>query len=179
MKFKKKYVLYIVIGVIVLALTIFPRVESTPQNQDTTQTPISHGSSSNYIIEIKGEVIKPGVYQISSDTRLYEMIQIAGGLTKDAETEFLNLAQNLYDGQSIVIPKKQEEQKETSTTSKISINQASAVELTQLTGIGDARANAIIAYRNIHGGFSRLEDIMKVSGISESIFNQIKDDIRL
>jgi len=129
------------------------------------------------VVEIKGEVNRPGVYMMDIDERLYSLIRVAGGLTGNAEIEGINFAQKLSDGMVITIPRKQDNQDQ--ITNKISINRATIYELMTLKGIGEARAKSIIDYRNTHGPFTNIEGLLNVPGISETIFNQIKDNITL
>lgn len=157
------------------------------------------------IVDIKGEVTTPGVYELIKGSRVIDVINEAQGLTSNANTRYINLSKTLEDGDAIVIYSNQEieeaskEEKIEVTTpcvcedinnacienninnsdsdGKININTASIEQLTTLTGIGEAKAKAIIQYREENGNFSTIEDIMKVSGISENIFAKIKENI--
>lgn len=124
------------------------------------------------IIEIKGAIKKPGLYTVSNGIMLYEVINIAGGLLYNASTTNLNLTQVFNNNTSIIIPFNTD----SFNSQLININIASIEELMTLSGIGEAKAMAIIEYRQ-KNYFNTIEDIMKVSGISESLFNKIKDDI--
>jgi competence protein ComEA len=155
-------------------------------------------------VDIKGYVNKPGVYKIDSGTRVIDAINKAGGLKKDANTRFINLAKEINDGDVIVIYSNSEikkaqkqdviyvetpcvceevkndacyKEETTSNTSKININTASLDDLKKLNGIGDAKAKAIIEYRTKNGNFKSIEDILKVSGISQTIYAKIKENI--
>ncbi len=183
-------------------------------------------------VDIKGEVKKPGVYEIDSSSRVSDVISLSGGLTKNANTRFINLSKTLKDGDVIVIYSNSEiknatkekiktvyvetpciceevkndaclvenlnieeaikeietnstnetiieEKNETIISNKININTASIEELMTLTGIGEAKAKAIIEYRNANGKFNNIEDIINVKGISESIYAKIKEDITI
>ena len=158
---------------------------------------------SEIYIDIKGYVNKPGVYKISSTSRVIDAIEVAGGLKKDANTRFINLSKTLNDGDVIVIYsnseiKKAEKQdviyvetpcvceevkndacykEETTVTGKVNINTSSLEELKTLNGIGDAKAKAIIDYRTQNGNFKSIEDILKVNGISQTIYAKIKENI--
>lgn len=166
---------------------------------------------SKYIyIDVKGSVENPGVYEIEENKRVIDVIDKAGGLSKNANTRFINLAKELSDGDVIVIYSNEEiekkekekivyvdvpcvceevkndacykeesvgEQKE-ETKALISINSSTFEELTTLSGIGEAKAKAIIAYREITP-FVTIEDIKNVSGISESLYSKIKDFITI
>lgn len=162
-------------------------------------------SAEYVIVDIKGEVTTPGVYELIKGSRVIDVINEAQGLTSNANTRYINLSKTLEDGDAIVIYSNQEieeaskEEKIEVTTpcvcedvnnacienninnsdsnGKININTASVEQLTTLTGIGEAKAKAIIQYREENGNFSTIEDIMKVSGISENIFAKIKENI--
>lgn len=133
-------------------------------------------------VHICGEVVNEGVYNVKEDSRVYEVLELAGGLTKEAATDYVNLARQVKDGEQIIFPSK--EQIETGEFDMddaeekfVNINTASLEKLTTLSGIGDSRAKLIIDYREEHGDFETIEDIMKVSGIKEGAFNKIKDSI--
>ena len=157
------------------------------------------GNSSDDLIYayICGAVESPGVYALPAGSRVYELAEAAGGLRADAALESVNLAAVLEDGQMIQILTEEEylssgtgtgtasgssSSSETtasssSDNSKINLNTATAEELTTLNGIGEAKAAAIIAYREENGAFSSIEEIMEVDGIAEGIYEKIKDSI--
>ena len=149
-------------------------------------SPVSSAPSAEKIIyvDLKGAVERPGVYGMKQGERLNDLLS-EGGLLPDADISFLNLAQILFDAQVVTIPSKSAadfgDQSQPSapqnSSGKININTASDTELEKLSGIGLAKAGAIINYRRDHGFFTTIEDIKKVSGIGESIFEQIKDAI--
>ncbi len=142
------------------------------------------------VVDIFGAVADPGVYTLSPDSRIYEAIEIAGGLLEDAYTGHLNQAAHVIDGQKIEIPllvKNEEEyytigeidQAVSDPISLININSASVDELIELPNIGETRANAIIDYRNLNGPFTKIDDVINVSGIGEITFKLIKDLITI
>ena len=96
--------------------------------------------------------------------RLYQAVELCGGLIDEADGTRVNLAMQLKDGGA-------------GSSNLIDINKASKSELMQLSGIGEARALDIISYREKHGAFKRIEDIKNVSGIKDAAFNKIKDYI--
>jgi competence protein ComEA len=133
-------------------------------------------------IHVSGHVMRPGVYQLPEGSRVFEAIQAAGGATVEGDIQKLNLAQIVHDGQKIIVPGEGEEEKTqegdvVNNNGKVNINTAPSELLQTLPGIGPARAQGIIEYRQQHGPFKRIEDIQNVSGIGTSIFNQIKDKI--
>lgn len=173
----KKFIPYI-IGLILVGYMIISNVINTRETEQNFDIPIPIENSGVIIVEIKGEIKRPGIYKIHETTRLFEVIVLAGGFTKEADFETLNLAQVVSDGMSIHIHAKQTVDTP-QEVHKISINDASLQMLMQLKGIGEARAKSIIEFRLKNGPFHRIEDLMKVSGISEAIYHQIKDDIRI
>lgn len=143
-------------------------------------------------VYVCGAVKVPGVYYLPANARAYQAVEAAGGFTEEARQEAVNLADYIQDGQQIYIPKTEEQGWEafasentaaseavlkTEDEPKISVNRASKEELMQLPGIGEAKAEAIIAYREEHGAFASKEDIMLVSGIKEAAYLKLKDKI--
>ena len=158
-------------------------------------------------VHVCGAVMRPGVYELPAGCRVYEAVREAGGFAENADQNYVNQAQTLRDGVKLVIPTKEEvaafsadgdgstralagivdgsaweiETGESGTASdgRININTASEAELCNIPGIGATRAAAIAAYRESHGSFQKPEDIMKVSGIKEGLYEKIKDSIRV
>ena len=111
--------------------------------------------------------------------RVTDAIEAAGGMTEEAAREFLNLAALLVDGQKLYVPTIDEamQEKQSSADGKVNINTADAGELMSLSGVGEAKAEAIIRYREEKGGFRSIEEIMSIEGIKEGVFQKIKDKI--
>ena len=142
---------------------------------------------------ICGEVINPGVYELSGDSRIYEAVDAAGGFTENAARECVNLASKVSDGMQITIYNREEaaslpaggtsagknsgQDQMSGSSSLVNLNTATKEELMTLKGIGEAKAEDIIRYREKSGGFKKIEDIMKISGIKENGFQKIKDSI--
>lgn len=160
---------------------------SKEYTQESTQDELTEDVITQTIcIHVCGAVINPGVYQLNSQSRLYEAIALAGGFTEKADQNHLNLAQLLQDGQQIYVYTTEETQMEDFMTDYLSkkqsdglinINTASMQELKNLPGIGDSKAQAIISYRENTGIFTSIEQIKKVEGIKEGLFQKIKDKI--
>lgn len=155
------------------------------------------------IVDIKGEVNIPGVYELIKGSRVIDVIMEASGLTENANTRYINLSKILSDGDSIIIysNKEIEDSKkdkteeciceeinsaciEENTTNSISndlinINTATKEQLMTLTGIGESKANEIIKYREENGNFKSIDEIINVNGISEKIFEKIKSNITI
>jgi len=149
---------------------------------------------SQIYIYICGAVDFPGVYCLKEGSRLYEAVELAGGMTNDADKNCLNMARQIVDGEQIVIltqeeaamqkeagtykfPSDQSTQETTQKSNLVNINTATVAELTTVSGIGESRAEAIIAYREKNGNFGSIEEIKKVDGIKEGLFYKIKDKI--
>lgn len=129
-------------------------------------------------VHVCGEIKNPGVYELGVGSRVYEAIEAAGGLTEDAATEGINQAKLLEDGQQLLIPSIHQ-MESSADDGKININQASKEELMTLSGIGEAKADAIIRYREAHGGFQSPEELMEIEGIKEGVFQKVKDQIKV
>lgn len=138
-------------------------------------------------VHICGEVQKPGVYSLPEGTRLVDALKAAGGVTLQAEENFLNLARLLADGERIEIPSTDAVREGTAcrdtdssgADTRININSASKEELMRLPGIGEGKADNILLYRSEHGAFRSAEDIMQVNGIKEALYERLKDYIKV
>lgn len=184
-----------VLIIVILIFAIFFRItDSLGQDKITIEEKDSSKSKSNVseiFIDIGGEVNSPGVYKVKDGTRLFEVINMAGGLTNMADTYSVNQAEHVEDGAKIVIPKIDNTQgndsenidKQTndvelksSINKKVNINIASKEELMTLNGIGEAIAERILSYRKEHK-FKKAEEIMSVPGIGNAKYEKIKDNI--
>ena len=169
-----------------------------------------------YQVDIKGEVINPGIYTVKEGSRVIDVIRLAGDLTEVADTSVLNLSKKVKDEMVIIVysydevenftatKEKEEIEQEaclsqngiqndacikdstddTSSSSvvisgKLSLNTATLDELMTLPGIGEAKAQAIIEYREEVGAFQNIEELKEVSGIGDAIFDQIKESITI
>ena len=172
------------------------RNESANQNRQPQNESASQESSQPpkiLYVYITGEISKPGVYKLSEDARIFQLVEMAGGFTPKADTVSINLAENVADGSNIHIGRKDSLQSPTipgmpanvrantpvtysqpqSQTGHVNINTANASELEKLPGVGAVTAQRIIEYRNQHGNFSRPEDLINVKGIGKSKLAQI------
>lgn len=140
-------------------------------------------------VYVCGAVNIPGVYELADGARVFEALKMAGGVTEEAVPEMVDQARLLVDGERIYVPTFEETQQnsiyaaETSEdgtqSRKVNINTAGQEELMTLTGIGEAKAQSIIAYREENGGFESVEEIMEIEGIKDGVFSKIKDDITI
>lgn len=187
------------------------KAEITESDQSSAiQQPVSQ----TIYVDVCGAVVNPGVYELSSDSRVFQAIEKAGGYLPGAAASYLNRARSLYDGQQIYVPTQEEVDSQTipltqdetaqdgvvqegtaqtgtaadntadgtETTQagqRINLNTADVFQLSTLTGVGESKALAIIAYREENGPFTSIEDIMNVPGIKEGTYEKIKDKIAI
>ena len=174
--------------------------------EDLKEETNTETSVKEIVVDVKGSVKKPGVYKIKENSRVTDAIDAAGGLSKNANTRFINLSKLLSDGDVVVIYSNEEiedakkedkivvetpciceevkndacyKEETTNTNRKININTATINELMTLTGIGESKAKLIIEYRTQNGNFKDIKDIMKVKGISETLFSKFKENITI
>lgn len=163
---------------ILILFTNQPRGEAVVLLPPPTPKPI--------LVHVSGAVTNPDVYPLPPGSHVQEAIEAAGGLLSQADTDTLNLAFKLEDGEKILVPFKPEERvnlpqeasgnmEESQTEFPININSATLDELTRLPGIGEVKGQAIIAYRQANGPFVVIEQIQNVSGIGPATFEKIKD----
>lgn len=134
------------------------------------------------MVYVCGAVVESGVYTLSENARIVDAITLAGGVTEQAAEEYLNLAAFLQDGEKIYVPTVEEAflwEQEAERKKLVNINTADAQMLSALPGIGESKAQDIITYREKHGSFKQLEDIMNVPGIKEYLFQKIVDYITI
>ena len=138
-------------------------------------------------VDIKGAIKHPDVYKMNNGDRVIDIISRAGGFLKQADETAINLAQKLQDEMVIIVPKEGENPIDTmvittdgggqDTEGKVKLNEATQAELETLNGIGPSKAQAIIDYREEHGPFQTVEDVLEVSGIGEKTLDHLKDDL--
>ena len=160
----------------------------TVDNTDNTNEDLE-----TIMVHIDGEVVTPGIISLKAGSRIADAIQACGGTTDISDISKINLAYELKDGQKVYIPSIYDVEDveyiqndagnnviipdSSSSSALVNINSATQAELETLPGIGPSTAAKIIDYRNKNGDFKNIEDIMDVSGIGESKFNNIKDYI--
>lgn len=173
------------------------------ENTEKTEN-IETNDSQSFVVYVSGYVNNPGVYELSAGSRVIDAIDAAGGYSKEAYDNYLNLASLIADGQMIYVPSEEEVESgsiergvasgadgsgvggvtggngggnSSGSGALVNINQASKEELMTLPGIGESKADKIIAYREENGRFSTPEGIMEISGIKDGLYNKIKDKI--
>jgi len=183
------------ISVLVGTVYVLRRPESAPATLViVTASPRPSATVASIMIDVRGAVNKPGVYSLAAGSRLQDALTLAGETLPNADTRALNLARKLNDGEQIYVPlqgeipptipsasgKSDSRSAPTPTRAgKLNLNTATLQELDALPGIGPVTAQSIIDYRNQNGAFKKLDDVKKVRGIGDSLYNQIKDLIAL
>ena len=215
MKFIKKHKgkIFIIIFIIFTAYTVIDTYSLKEPKEEKKEVTIKKQAKENketvsqkVLIDVKGEVNTPGVYELTVDNTVIDAIKKAGGLTSQSDTSNINLSKKLEDEMVIIVYSKEEikemnkeiecppcndvcvtkedekallEEKETEEkiTGKVNLNEADIEALQTLDGIGEVKAKAIIDYRDKNGPFKQIEDIKNVSGIGDSVYEKIKDNI--
>ena len=136
-------------------------------------------------VDVKGAVKSPGIYDLPVGSRVHDAVQKAGGLTEEADSKSLNLAQKVSDEALVYVPTKGEEAASqqvasgttpsTSKDKKVNLNKASLEELKQVKGLGGKRAQDIIDHREANGKFKSVDELKKVSGIGAKNIEKLKD----
>lgn len=133
------------------------------------------------IIDVKGAVNKEGVYEMKEGDRVKDVVQKAGGFLSEVDIKKVNLAQIVQDQMLLYIPSKNESEQGMFTSSKedgkIRINTAAKEQLEKITGIGSRKAESILKYREEHGPFQKIEDLLEIDGIGAKSLEKIKDQI--
>ncbi len=190
---KKEELLFVTgeIGETVLSAQPGTDSETAPPAQPGTDPETAQTERGGILVHVCGAVLHAGVYELKAGSRVYEAVEAAGGFAADADQNYVNQAQTLKDGVKLVIPTMEEaaqarereplieaaQGEDGVQDGRININTATAAQLCDIPGVGATRAAAIIAYRESHGGFHKPEDIMKVDGIKEGMYEKIKDSI--
>ncbi len=187
------YVLIVLVNAIILGAVVVFLARPAPKTiaiEPATPAPVSPTTPTpgRIVVYVSGAVQAPGVYALPDGARVDDAIKAAGGPAADADLARVNLARRLHDEEQVYVPRLGETNPPVppagatgsdSTTGKININTATATELATLPGIGPALAQRIVEYRQAHGPFARIEDLKKVSGIGDKVFERIKDLITI
>jgi len=164
-------------------------VNTTRVEEATTMMP------QNCYVDIKGEVLRPGVYEFSCESRIQEVIKKAGGFTEEADETKINLAQKITDQMQMIVPNVNSKQEggvtegnsekgnssnmilSNAKQGKVNINTATLEELQTIKGIGKKKAEAILQYRKEHGPFRTKEDLLEVKGIGKKALEAIESQV--
>ncbi|MCI8575623.1 MAG: hypothetical protein HFI09_04050 [Bacilli bacterium] len=177
-------------------------IDEVPPEED--EEPVKIENTNRIKVDVKGAIKNPKVYEVVEGTRIFELIELAGGTTKNASTKNINLSKKVQDEMVIYIYTEEEYQKKTTCSikndysgeiteeiankesvitenaentliTKINLNTATKEILMNIPNIGEKKAESIIEYRTEKGQFSKIEELKEISGIGESIYEKIKD----
>lgn len=173
--------------------TKLPIVSTSSSIQQPTSEEKKYSSEeSNILVDLKGAVQQEGVYKLRANSRVRDVIELAGGLTQEADRHAVNFAEKLVDEQVVYVAKQGEDisvlpnassagkaNAEMSNSTKVNINKANLEELQRISGIGVKRAQDILETRDSLGGFKTLDDLRQVSGIGEKTLEKLKHELSL
>ena len=157
-------------------------LDTSPEESEDIGRPEST-MAQDVCVYVCGRVVNPGVYILKEGERVCDAVALAGGMTADAALDYWNLAMRVEDGMKIYIPSVEEAAdmpsdsavNTSSSDGKTNINTADKEALMKLPGIGETRAERILLYRQEHGRFSDISELMQVSGIKESIYRELEE----
>lgn len=171
----------------------YDETETAELDNKELQTETAGNENVSCYVYVCGQVTAPGVFEMPAGSRVCDAIEAAGGLTENASREYWNLAKEVSDGEMIYVPTTEEAEElgrserdsgETQGAAegvtgdgRINLNTASKEQLMTIPGVGESKADSIIAYREEQGRFRSTEDVMNISGIKEGMYAKIKDYI--
>lgn len=158
--------------------------EALPVTKEVTEEP---AEEEIILVDVKGSVENPGVYEAEDGDRVVDLIADAGGLEKGADEKKINFAQRVTDEMVLYIPKEGEETAEielnmpanSTDDETVNLNTADSAELQTLPGIGPAKAEAIIDYRDTNGPFKEKEELKEISGIGDKTYEKLAELIKV
>jgi competence protein ComEA len=175
------HIIGVLVSLLVLAGVVMYMRRPTPQPIEIVEpSPSPIPTPVQIAVYITGAVVNPGVHYLPEGSRIEEALQAAGGPTAEADLNRINLARRVHDEEQIYVPQVGEENPLApsggpSGGSLININTATPAEMETLPGIGPTLAQRIVDYREAHGPFVAIEDVMNVQGIGEGLFSEIRD----
>lgn len=168
--------------------------QEVQQEETSSERVVETSTSSQEVadfitVDVKGAVKKAGIYELKAGSRVHDAIQQAGGLLETADSKSINLAQKLTDEAVVYVAAEGEEASPVTgtasaggatsagqdTAGKVNLNKATEADLQTISGIGQKRAQDIIAYRESAGGFKSVDDLKNVSGIGAKTLEKLKD----
>ena len=194
----KIIVICAIFGMVLGGFFLLKPVAQTPAKESNLQTEVTTVSKDEkedknqkeevveqdlITVDVKGAVKSPGIYDLPVGSRINDAVQKAGGLTDNADSKSINLAQRISDEALVYVPTKEEATSQeaysnasnTKENKKVNLNKASLEELKQVKGLGAKRAQDIIDHRESNGNFKSVDDLKKVSGIGAKTIEKLKE----
>lgn len=170
-----KIIIILVVAISIVLSSCANHQEITISEEEPTLKEVNY-----YMIDLRGEVYRPGIYKVQKGSLIIDVINLAGGLREEADLSQINLVEMINDNCKIIINKRQDpsttvENKVDKDNNKININTCTIEQLMTLPNIGSVKAKAIVEYRKANGSFKSIDNLLEVTGIGQSLFNQIKD----
>lgn len=172
----RKLVLVVALGVAAVMAILFTLNSPKPAPASSTPSAATVVQLPDYYVHIVGEVQKPGIYDLPSDSRVFDVVFAAGGFTAKADQSSINMARAIGDGEQIVVlavGATPSLSGGSGASPLISLNRGTRSDLENLPGVGPTLAARIIDWRLANGGFKKIDDLKKVSGIGNKLFQQI------
>jgi len=170
--FMRRYIPYIIFAAVILNIIVWPKTEAVEQFYGVENEVYM------FNVSINGEVLLPDSYPYFKSVTYEEVINNAGGLTSDADISQINLHQEISTTTTIIIPSKDEEDKEQVMT-KVNVNEADFSELIEIPGMTEKKAANLIIYREQHGAFASIDDLILVSYIGSATLEKIRPYITI
>jgi competence protein ComEA len=172
--------------ILALAVLFFAAALLTVSLQDSAATPIAFESGSRLAdgtpirVHVSGEVVRPGVYDLLEGERVIDAIDEAGGATADADANAINLARRLRDGEQLVVPTRSAPRAAGTAAllapgELVNVNTASAAQLDELPGIGEAYSRRIVDSRSVDGPFNSLDELVSRKALPAATLDKIRD----
>ncbi|MBW3113040.1 MULTISPECIES: helix-hairpin-helix domain-containing protein [Bacillaceae] len=192
-KYRTILVMVLICSVFLIAYILKNAFQPSIEESSFTAAPVKKEEESepakppeNVYVDVKGQVVNPGLYEVRQGDRLKFVIDRAGGFTEDADRKMINLAVKVSDEMMIYVPKVGEMERldlpipssgAESGQDKLNINTASQQDFEGLPGIGPSKAASFVQYRDENGPFTAIEEITNISGIGEKTFEKLKEHI--
>ncbi len=201
---KNKKVKYICILMFLILCGIFYTMEDNNENiqklsvsgkiaeknieepEISRQPEITEICKKSIYVYVCGAVVNPGVYKAEEDARVYQLIEMAGGILPEGAKNHVNQAAPVTDGEQLYVPFQSEVEMnvmdskgEENGEKGVNINTAGLEELMTLPGIGESKAQSIIQYREEHGAFQNIEELTNIPGIKSGVYEKIKELVRI
>ena len=169
------------------AVTVDPAPAAKPAGAAGPGPGPGRGPAASLLVQVAGEVRRPGVYRVASGSRVNDAVQLAGGLTSRADPAGVNLVARVSDGQQVIVPRRGAAgpgagavgagEPAPGSGAKVSLASATLEQLDAIDGIGPTLAKRILEYREAHGGFRSVDELRQVDGIGEKRFESLREAV--